>query len=50
MDLIFQKNKTQPFFLWVLDNLRSNQVNPWKQLGLWIFMLSVVILMVPKFT
>jgi len=44
MDISIQKAKTQSFTAWIVDNLRSQQINIWRQLGLWSFIFSAAVL------
>lgn len=48
MHVSIRKSKTQTFVQWVIDNLRTERLNPWRQLGVWSVMAFVVMFLVPK--
>lgn len=44
MNTIASKQKYQSFFLWIYDNLFANKIHPWRQIGVWLLMLALLVL------
>ncbi|MDD4915586.1 MAG: hypothetical protein PHW13_11200 [Methylococcales bacterium] len=48
MEIVKTPAKALDFSTWMRENLRANQSNIWRQIGLWSFTLVVAVFVAPR--